>query len=48
MIKSISIRNCASYDQEGCDISTLQKINMIYGGNGTGIPYYRSHQTLGM
>ena len=36
MIESINIRNCASYDSTGCNIHNLDKINVIYGGNGTG------------
>ena len=36
MIKKITIKNVASYDDEGIVIDNLQKINYIYGGNGCG------------
>lgn len=36
MIKSITIRDVASYDHEGATFDNLQKVNIIYGGNGTG------------
>ena len=36
MIKKITIRDVASYDHEGCTFEDLQKVNFIYGGNGTG------------
>jgi wobble nucleotide-excising tRNase len=36
MIKKITIRNVASYDSEGVVLEDLQKVNIIYGGNGTG------------
>lgn len=36
MIKKIMIRNVASYDSEGVVLEDLQKVNIIYGGNGTG------------
>lgn len=36
MINSITIRNVATYDNEGVKINNLKKINFIYGGNGTG------------
>lgn len=36
MIKSISIKNVASYDKEGIQITDLKKVNFIYGTNGCG------------
>ena len=36
MIDSITIKNVATYDNEGVKINNLKKINFIYGGNGTG------------
>lgn len=36
MIKKITIRDVASYDDEGIVIDNLQKVNFIYGGNGCG------------
>jgi wobble nucleotide-excising tRNase len=36
MIKKITIRDVASYDSEGVVFDGLQKVNFIYGGNGTG------------
>lgn len=36
MIKRITIRDVASYDHEGCTFDDLAKVNIIYGGNGTG------------
>lgn len=36
MIKKITIRDVASYDAEGVVLDDLQKVNIIYGGNGTG------------
>ena len=36
MIKKITIKNVASYDDEGIVIDNLQRVNFIYGGNGTG------------
>lgn len=36
MIKKIVIRDVASYDAEGVVLDDLQKVNFIYGGNGTG------------
>lgn len=36
MIKKITIRDVASYDHEGVVLDDLQKVNFIYGGNGTG------------
>lgn len=36
MIKRIVIRDVASYDHEGCTFEDLKKVNIIYGGNGTG------------
>lgn len=36
MIKSIKIRNEATFKNEGGVIDNLQKVNIIYGSNGTG------------
>lgn len=36
MLESISIRGCASFDDDGIHIKDLKKINFIYGANGTG------------
>ncbi len=36
MIKKIVIRNVASYDDKGVVFDDLQKVNFIYGGNGSG------------
>ena len=36
MIKKIKMRNCATYDNEGIEISECAKINFIYGPNGSG------------
>ncbi|MDH3348052.1 MAG: AAA family ATPase [Desulfobulbaceae bacterium] len=36
MIKTITIRNIASYDPQGVVIDDLNKVNFIYGSNGSG------------
>lgn len=36
MIKSISMKNCATYPKEGIIIEDCQKINFFYGPNGSG------------
>lgn len=36
MIKSITIRDVACYDHEGVTFDNLAKVNLIFGGNGTG------------
>lgn len=36
MIEKISIKKCASYNENGCEIDKLDKINFIYGANGSG------------
>ena len=36
MIRKIIIKDVASYDSEGVVLDNLQKVNFIYGGNGTG------------
>lgn len=36
MIKKITISDVASYDKEGVVLDNLQRVNFIYGGNGTG------------
>ncbi|MCM1114141.1 MAG: AAA family ATPase [Clostridium sp.] len=36
MIKSITMKNCATYSSEGAIIENCQKINFFYGPNGSG------------
>ena len=36
MIRSITMKNCASYDQNGIVIDNCNKVNFIYGPNGSG------------
>lgn len=36
MIENISIKNVASFNSEGIQLSDLKKINFIYGANGSG------------
>lgn len=36
MIESFRIRNFATFDSEGAEISNLKPVNFIYGANGTG------------
>lgn len=36
MIENILIKNVASYDNAGTQLSDLKKINFIYGSNGSG------------
>lgn len=36
MIKKIIIRDTATFDKQGIVMDNLQKVNIIYGGNGTG------------
>ena len=36
MIKKITIRDVATFDKKGIVMENLQKVNIIYGGNGTG------------
>lgn len=36
MIKSISIKNTATFDKTGIEISELKKVNFFYGANGSG------------
>ncbi len=36
MIKTINMKNCASYDDEGISICNCNKVNYIYGHNGSG------------
>ncbi|APC11833.1 MULTISPECIES: AAA family ATPase [Providencia] len=36
MIESFSLKNVATYDENGVTIKNLNKINFIYGGNGCG------------
>lgn len=36
MLKSITLKSVATYDDHGAEINDLQKINFIYGANGSG------------
>jgi len=36
MISKIEIRDCASFDPKGVEISNLNEVNFIYGANGSG------------
>ena len=36
MIKSIVMKKCATYSEEGAIIDNCQKINFFYGANGSG------------
>ncbi|MFF2499578.1 AAA family ATPase [Peribacillus sp. NPDC058075] len=36
MISRISLKNVATYDEDGANLDNLKKINFIYGNNGTG------------
>ena len=36
MIKSIMMKDCATYSAEGIVIADCQKINFLYGPNGSG------------
>ena len=36
MLESITVRDCATYDADGVEITDLKKINFIYGVNGSG------------
>lgn len=36
MLESISIKNVATYDEVGVELTSLKKINFIYGTNGSG------------
>lgn len=36
MLEKIIIQKCATYDDTGCTIEPLNKVNFIYGANGTG------------
>lgn len=36
MIKTIKIKNCATYPPEGTSIENCQKVNFFYGANGSG------------
>lgn len=36
MIKSIKMKNCATYDVDGIEINNCQKVNFFYGANGSG------------
>ncbi|MCF6271382.1 MAG: AAA family ATPase, partial [Melioribacteraceae bacterium] len=36
MIESITIKNIATFDQNGIEINNIGKVNFIYGANGSG------------
>lgn len=36
MIEKLTIKKCATYDETGCTIENLNRINFIYGANGSG------------
>ncbi len=36
MIKSINLKNVATYDEQGVHLNDLKKVNFIYGANGCG------------
>ena len=36
MLEKITLQKCATYDEVGCIVEPLNKINFIYGANGTG------------
>ena len=36
MIKSISVKQIATFDNDGTIIDNLKKVNFIYGANGCG------------
>lgn len=36
MIKKTVLKDIATYDHNGVTFADLQKVNFIYGGNGTG------------
>ena len=36
MIKSITMKNCATYTEDGAKIENCQKVNFFYGPNGSG------------
>lgn len=36
MIKTLKMKNCASYDSTGITIEECKKVNFIYGPNGSG------------
>ena len=36
MLETILLKNIATYDDVGTEISNLKKINFIYGANGSG------------
>ena len=36
MIKTLKMKNCASYDSMGISIEECKKVNFIYGPNGSG------------
>ena len=49
MITNITMKNCASYDSDGVKLEDCDKINFIYGHNGSGkstISNYLSDRTV--
>lgn len=36
MLETVKMRNCATFDGEGATLGELTKVNIVYGGNGTG------------
>ena len=36
MIKSIEMKNCATYPVEGVTVENCQRVNFFYGPNGSG------------
>ena len=36
MIKSIKMKNCATYNSDGIVIDNCKKVNFFYGANGSG------------
>ena len=36
MLETVKMRNCATFDGEGATLGELSKVNIVYGGNGTG------------
>ena len=50
MIKSIKMKNCATYNSDGIVIDNCKKVNFFYGANGSGKStignFYRIKLTL--
>lgn len=36
MLETVNMRNCATFDGEGATLGELSRVNVVYGGNGTG------------